>query len=65
MTKRDEILRLLQGRDPRQWPMSVRDIQYAVDLGSTSTVHHHLRILESEGLVERDGRKGFRARRAA
>jgi repressor LexA len=37
----------------RGYPPSVREIAKAVDLASTSAVHHHLQALEREGLVER------------
>ena len=35
------------------YPPSVREIAKAVDLASTSAVHHHLQALEREGLLER------------
>ena len=34
----------------RGYPPSVREIAVAVDLASTSAVHHHLQALEREGL---------------
>ncbi len=37
----------------RGYPPSVREIAQAVDLASTSAVHHHLQSLEREGLLER------------
>ncbi len=37
----------------RGYPPSVREIAQAVDLASTSAVHHHLQALESEGMLER------------
>jgi repressor LexA len=37
----------------RGYPPSVREIGRAVGLASTSAVHHHLQILEREGLLER------------
>ena len=37
----------------RGFPPSVREIAAAVDLSSTSAVHHHLQILEREGYLER------------
>ena len=37
----------------RGYPPSVREIAAAVDLASTSAVHHHLQALEREGLLER------------
>jgi repressor LexA len=37
----------------RGFPPSVREIAVAVDLASTSAVHHHLQMLEREGYLER------------
>lgn len=37
----------------RGYPPSVREIAQAVDLASTSAVHHHLQALEREGYLER------------
>jgi repressor LexA len=37
----------------RGYPPSVREIAAAVDLASTSAVHHHLQALEREGILER------------
>ena len=37
----------------RGYPPSVREIALAVDLASTSAVHHHLQALEREGMLER------------
>jgi repressor LexA len=37
----------------RGYPPSVREIADAVDLASTSAVHHHLIALERDGLLER------------
>jgi repressor LexA len=37
----------------RGYPPSVREIAAAVDLASTSAVHHHLQALEREGMLER------------
>ena len=37
----------------RGYPPSVREIARAVDLASTSAVHHHLEMLEREGFLER------------
>jgi repressor LexA len=37
----------------RGYPPSVREIAQAVDLASTSAVHHHLQALEHEGFLER------------
>jgi repressor LexA len=39
----------------RGYPPSVREIAQAVELASTSAVHHHLQALEREGLLERGG----------
>lgn len=46
----------------RGYPPSVKEIATAVDLASTSAVHHHLVALERDGLVER-GAKRSRALR--
>jgi repressor LexA len=37
----------------RGYPPSVREVAVAVDLASTSAVHHHLSSLEQEGYLER------------
>ena len=37
----------------RGYPPTVREIAKAVDLASTSAVHHHLQALEREGFLER------------
>ena len=37
----------------RGYPPSVREIAVAVELASTSAVHHHLQALEREGYLER------------
>ncbi len=37
----------------RGYPPSVREIAVAVELASTSAVHHHLQALEREGILER------------
>ena len=37
----------------RGYPPSVREIAQAVDLASTSAVHHHLAVLERDGYLER------------
>ena len=39
--------------EERGYPPSVREIANAVDLASTSAVHHHLIALERDGLLER------------
>jgi len=39
--------------EERGYPPSVREIADAVDLASTSAVHHHLLALERDGLLER------------
>lgn len=39
--------------EERGYPPSVREIADAVDLASTSAVHHHLIALERDGLLER------------
>src|SRR5918999_4870471 len=59
MTKHDaerkrKILEHIAGTlRARGYPPSVREIARAVGLASTSAVHHHLQILEREGLLER------------
>ena len=37
----------------RGYPPTVREIAQAVDLASTSAVHHHLEVLEKQGYLER------------
>ena len=39
----------------RGYPPTVREIAVAVDLASTSAVHHHLKALEEDGYLERGG----------
>ena len=39
----------------RGYPPTVREIAVAVELASTSAVHHHLEALEREGIIERGG----------
>ena len=39
----------------RGYPPTIREIAVAVDLASTSAVHHHLEALEREGIIERGG----------
>ena len=39
------------------FPPSVREIAAAVGLRSPSTVHSHLKVLDSKGMIFRDGRK--------
>jgi repressor LexA len=41
----------------RGYPPSVREIALAVDLASTSAVHHHLLMLERDGYLERGASK--------
>jgi len=38
---------------PHQYPPTVREIAAGVGLSSSSTVHHHLNELVSQGYVER------------
>lgn len=41
----------------RGWPPSIREIGNAVDLSSSSTVHSHLRALETKGYIRRSPSK--------
>ena len=43
--------------DEHGYPPSVREIGAAVGLASPSTVHMHLKALESQGLIKRDSKK--------
>jgi repressor LexA len=55
--KRLEILRLLARRSAAgELAPSIQEIGAAVGLGSSQTVHHHLRKLKDGGYVEREGR---------
>ena len=40
--------------DQRSYPPTVRDIQYACNISSTSVVNYNLNILEKEGYIRRD-----------
>lgn len=54
--RRMRILRYLARRAGEgEPPPSVREIAAAVGLRSSQTVHHHLKRLEEEGYVEREG----------
>lgn len=35
------------------WSPSIREIGAAFDMSSPSTTHHHLMVMESDGLIER------------
>lgn len=58
MTKHDysRPQRILEYVHEADYPPSVREIMEAVDLASTSAVHHHLVKLERQGLIERASR---------
>ena len=63
--KQQEILDFIQSTTRENgFPPSVREIAEAVGLRSPSTVHAHLKVLEREGFIQRDGRK-MRALRAS
>ncbi len=49
-----EILKFIQ-TSPH--PPTIREIQKALNIRSTSTVHYHLSILEKQGLIQRLGKK--------
>lgn len=59
LTRRQEqILTFIRAslRD-RGYPPSIREIGLAVDLSSSSTVHSHLRAMETKGAIRRDPAK--------
>ncbi len=54
--RRREILDFIaQTTEERGYPPTVREIGAAVGLKSSSSVHHHLRVLEEQGYISRDG----------
>ena len=56
--KQNEIYKFLKVfTENKGYPPSVREICEAVNLRSTSTVHGHLKRLESKGLIKRDPTK--------
>ena len=56
--KQDEIYEFLKNyTELKGYPPSVREICEAVNLKSTSSVHGHLKKLESKGLIKRDPTK--------
>ena len=56
--KQQEILTFIQkATREKGFPPSVREIAEAVGLRSPSTVHAHLKVLDREGYIKRDGRK--------
>ena len=56
--KQNEIYEFLKTyTDNKGYPPSVREICEAVGLKSTSSVHGHLKRLESKGLIKRDPTK--------
>lgn len=55
--RRQRILTAIRDSiDERGYPPTVREIGAAVGLGSTSSVAHHLRALERQGLLRNDAR---------
>lgn len=42
------------------YPPSIREVCDAIGLSSTSSVHHHLIVLEANGRIERLGREGHK-----
>src|SRR3989304_1627855 len=59
--KQRRILEFIQGFiDEHDYPPSIRQIQEACDISSTSVVDYNLRILEKQGYIRRD-REGSRA----
>ncbi len=63
--KQYEILSFIQKTTREKgFPPSVREIAEAVGLRSPSTVHAHLKVLDREGYIKRDGHK-MRAIRTA
>lgn len=56
--KQREILAFIQKTTREKgFPPSVREIAEAVGLRSPSTVHAHLKVLDREGYIKRDGHK--------
>ena len=54
--KRRQIVDFIQRTiEDRGYPPTVREIGADIGLKSSSSVHHHLRVLEEEGFVTRDG----------
>jgi repressor LexA len=52
--RKEKIIDVIAGTiRARGYPPSVREIAKAVGLSSTSAVHHHLQVLEKEGLLDR------------
>src|SRR3972149_4113787 len=60
--KQRRILEFIQGFiDEHDYPPSIRQIQEACDISSTSVVDYNLRILEKQGYIRRD--RGARLQR--
>ena len=52
--RQEKILNLIQEfLDEQGYPPTVRDIQYACDISSTSVVDYNLKILQKEGYIRR------------
>ena len=53
--RQQQILDFIQSFDEeRSYPPTIRDIQHACDISSTSVVDYNLHILEREGYIRRD-----------
>ena len=53
--RQQKILEFIQSFDEeRSYPPTIRDIQHACDISSTSVVDYNLHILEREGYIRRD-----------
>ena len=53
--RQQKILEFIQSfDDERSYPPTIRDIQYACGISSTSVVDYNLHILEREGYIRRD-----------
>ena len=54
------VLQAVEEETRDGWPASTRALQKRLGLGSTASVHKHLRVLIRAGLVERRGRQGYK-----
>ena len=56
--RQHEILEVIRDlTEDAGYPPTIREIGAAVGLGSPSSVHHHVRVLEAAGLVSRSRRR--------
>ena len=54
-TRQQQILEFINGFDEEHsYPPTIRDIQYACNVSSTSVVDYNLKILERKGFIRRD-----------